>query len=209
MLLGEGIEGILRVFTEFLRKLGRDDVHVDHFGGKVKIRNGIQAFVRRPGFSQITSLAITRDADFLNADAVGKTTASAAAFESVRNALSNASLPAPENTGEFCSGTFAAREIRVGAFIFPGGGRDGMLEDLCLDAVGTDGAIGCVDEMFKCVKQQANRECAPNAVAKARIHAWLSTQLRPDLRLGEAASEGYFNWDDPAFDDLKSFLKLL
>ena len=208
MLLGEGIEEFY-FFEELLRQLGRDDVHVDHFGGKVKIREGLAAFAQRPGFSQINSLAITRDADFLKEDALGKTTANAAAFESVRSALLKASLPVPDKEAEFCSGKFAGREIRVGVYILPGAGADGMLEDLCLSAIVADPALPCIDEMFECATHQAKRACAPKDAAKARMHAWLATQVRPDLRLGEAAQEGYFDWTVPAFNSLRAFLESL
>ncbi len=46
-------------------------------------------------------------------------------------------------------------------------------------------------------------------MAKARVHAWLASQIEPDKRLGEAAKAGYWPWDSPGFDRLKQFLQAL
>ena len=43
--------------------------------------------------------------------------------------------------------------------------------------------------------------------AKARVHAWLAAQPRPDLRLGNAAANGLIDWSSPAFDQLKAFVR--
>lgn len=80
----------------------------------------------------------------------------------------------------------------------------GMLEDLCLRAVQADPAMPCVNDYFQCVQNQANRQ--PNNISKARVHAWLSSQLEPDLRLGEAAKNNLWPWASPAFDALRQFL---
>jgi hypothetical protein len=46
-------------------------------------------------------------------------------------------------------------------------------------------------------------------MAKAQAHAFLATLDKPDLRLGEAAVAGYWDFDHPAFDALKAFVAAL
>ena len=93
---------------------------------------------------------------------------------------------------------------RVEVFVLPDGQSAGMLEDLCLRSVQADPGIACVAEYFECIRRDTQRQ--PIAMSKARVHAWLASQARPDLRLGEAAAQGYWPWENPAFDLIKGFL---
>jgi len=67
--------------------------------------------------------------------------------------------------------------------------------------------LSCLDSYFQCVLDTAQRR--PANASKARVHAWLASQIEPDKRLGEAAEIGYWPWDNPAFDPLKQFLRAL
>src|SRR5205814_7104961 len=119
------------------------------------------------------ALGTTRDAD----------DSAVQVFQSICVLLRNNGLPAPSAPGQIAVGP-----PRVGVFILPDNLRNGMLEDLCLDTVQADGAMSCVTDFFQCVLQKAGRQ--PSPLAKARVHAWLASQVVPDLRLGEAAEKG-------------------
>jgi hypothetical protein len=93
---------------------------------------------------------------------------------------------------------------RVSIFVLPDDTSAGMLEDLCLAAVESDGAIECLNDYLACVLLNCNRK--PENPAKARVHAWLASQPRADLRLGEAAEAGYWPWDSGAFENLRRFI---
>ena len=82
-----------------------------------------------------------------------------------------------------------------------------MLETLCLQAVSGDPAMPCVRQYFECL--QGKGVSLPRNLPKARLHTFLSSRETPDLLLGQAAREGYFLWDNPAFDQLKEFLRAL
>jgi hypothetical protein len=60
---------------------------------------------------------------------------------------------------------------------------------------------------FECVLRTAGRQ--PAHMAKARVHAWLASQIEPDRRLGEAAGKGYWPWANAAFEPLRTFLQML
>jgi hypothetical protein len=131
--------------------------------------------------------------------------------------------------------------------ILPGDGREGMLEDLCLESVADDPAIPCLEEHFRCLEEQLEAGAFPGNPSKARvraflasmewleeahfeylqehleehlselpdapsvakIHAFLASRYKPDLDLGIAAKEGYWQLDHPAFAQVKQFLSTL
>lgn len=190
LLVGEGKEEV-NFFEALLRHRSVSDVQLEQCGGKTRLSNYIATLPKRPGFGNLTAIAITRDAD----------QDPNAAFQSVCTALENAQLVTPQKGGSFGAGT-----PRVGVFILPDCQNVGMLEDLCLASVTSDLAMPCVDDFIHCVN---NRGRQPTNMAKARVHAWLASHVVPDLRLGEAARAGYWDWDSPAFDFLKRFLHQL
>ena len=189
LLIGEGQDEV-NFFDAFVKHLGLADVQIEHYGGKGNLGRFLAEFRVRSGNHSVVSLGITRDAD-ANVAAV---------FQSVTGLLQANGLMVPAALGQFHPGP-----PRVGIFIMPDNQRPGMLEDLCLAAVQGDGALTCVDEFFLCVSQRVNRQ--PSNMAKARVHAWLASQLIPDLRLGEAAQSSVWPWNSPAFALLEQFIR--
>jgi hypothetical protein len=191
LLIGEGREEEL-FFTAFLAYLNISDVQVEQYGGKQALPRYLRTLRLRPGYLQIVSLGITRDAD----------NSAQSAFQSICTSLSSASLPVPRDPGAIAGGS-----PQVSILILPDNQNSGMLEDLCLAAIETDPALQCVDEYLECIYKTIGRK--PNNMAKARVHAWLSSQIEPDKRLGEAAKANYWPWNSPGFDCLKQFLQAL
>ena len=191
LLIGEGKEEV-DFFTAFLTHLNISDIQVEQYGGKQGLKSYLRTLLVRPGYLDVVSLGITRDAD----------NSAQSAFQSVCNSLNRASLPVPSQPREI-----VGDNPQVSVMILPDSQNTGMLEDLCLAAVETDPVLQCVDEYFDCVYRTVGRE--PNNQAKARVHAWLSSQIEPDKRLGEAAKAGYWPWNSPEFDSLKQFLQAL
>ena len=189
VLIGEGRDEV-NFFEALVGHLGVSDVQVEEYGGKNKLSIYLKEFGVRPGHQNVLALGITRDAD----------ASVAQVFQSVCTLLGNHGLPAPAAPGQVAAGP-----PRVGVFLLPDNQRDGMLEDLCLDGVQGDGAMPCVDDFFQCVARNAARN--PTPMAKARVHAWLSSQPVPDLRLGEAAQKGYWPLSAAAFQPLIQFLQ--
>lgn len=84
-----------------------------------------------------------------------------------------------------------------------------MIEDVCLDSVKTDPAMECVDLYFECISQAEMQGPREVWMSKARVHAFLASRDRPDLRLGEAAEKGIWEFDTDAFLPLKDLLSIL
>lgn len=191
LLIGEGHDEVV-FFGALLKHLGIDDVQVTDYRGKQKLPAFLDALKKLPGFSQLESLGVTRDADL---DAVG-------AFASVSNHLMNCGLPAPASSGNIEVGI-----PRVRIMILPDGKQPGMLEDLFLEALGDDSLTQCIGRYFECVG--VAKGSAPRLLSKARVHAWLAAQDPPDMRLGIAAQKGLVEWNNPSFDQLRDFLTSL
>jgi hypothetical protein len=192
LLLGEGQDEV-RFFKAFLDHLGITDVQVADYGGKTNFARYLQALaVPAPGYRGLVSLGVTRDAD---TNPVG-------AFQSVCAALGGVGLSVPGAHGQLAGGN-----PQVGVWIMPDGRSPDMLEELCLSSVAGDPSYSCLAVYFTCVFRTANRQ--PNNWAKAKVHAWLSSQVEPDKRLGEAAESGFWPWINPAFAPIRQFLQSL
>ncbi len=62
LLIGEGLEEV-RFFSALLAHLSISDVQVEEYGGKRQLSRYFQELQIRPGYQEIVSIGITRDAD--------------------------------------------------------------------------------------------------------------------------------------------------
>jgi len=180
LIIGEGRDEE-SFFSALIKHLEIDDIQVDSYGGKDKLKDYLKGLHLKPGFSKLRSLLITRDADKSFQDTDKSIDGSMALIQEREN-------------------------LKIKRFIFPDNSSPGMLEDLCLRAIDSSD-MGCIEEFFQCIKKNTNRE--PSEFSKAKIHAWLSTQTKPDKRLGEAAKAGYLDWNNQIFNQLINDIKSL
>jgi len=185
LLIGEGLEEVF-FFRALLRYLRIDDVAVKDYGGKTNLRPYLRTLALAHDFMSLRALGVTRDAD---SDAAG-------ALKSVNDAVAAAGLSVSP------AAVLSQPATRI--FILPGSGQSGMLEDLCWSAIADDPASSCVEDFIGCVQRTGGD---PQPLAKARVHAWLASRERPDLRVGEAAERGYWPFDHPAFGPLLTFIR--
>lgn len=92
--------------------------------------------------------------------------------------------------------------------LLPHGKDEGALEYVCLESVRNEPTMQCVDEFIECVKKIRNGWTSQAMESKARVHAYLASQDRPDRRLGEAPQK-HRDSDAPAFQPLKKLLSEL
>ena len=192
LLLVEG-EDERRVFTALAGQLGTRDVQIHPYRGRERLRPFLRNLAADPNFSDLSSIAIVMDAD----------TDSDAARDRIVGALSSADLPTPRSplVPESDGGLTAS------FLIVPHGSDSGALEDVVLASVSDDPAIECIDQFFKCISETGLIGPNPTHLSKARVHAFLASRHRPDLRLGEAAQRGgVWRFEDEAFDSLKRLL---
>jgi len=168
-----------------------DQIEIRDFGGVTDMRPYLKTLVDTPGFDNVISLGVARDAE----------TNAASAFQSVADSLRQYGLPAPRVPLATAEG-----RPRTSVFIFPDCHEPGMLETLCLRAVADDAALLCVVEYFACLERQGTERPTND---KARAQALLASRPKPGLLVGQAAHAGYWPWDSPALADLRQFLRRL
>jgi hypothetical protein len=188
VLVVEGREDEL-FFTALIAHLRLNRIQVMPIGGKTNLRKNLMALAITPGFSNVISLGIARDAD-LDPNS---------AFQSVSDALQAAGLPNP--TSPLVT---VGQRPRVTVMILPEPGISGILEDLCLNSVAGDSAVPCVHQYFQCLEE---REIPlPLIMSKAKVQVFLASK-RKTLRLGEAAQAGYWPFNHKAFAQVGNFLR--
>lgn len=191
LLVVEGKDEELFFSAALEKHIETRDIQVLPIAGKTRLREYLEGLKRDAHFPEVISLAVIRDAD----------ESPVSALQSVHDALKSHGLPAPEQHGQFTGSA-----PRVGLFVMPDGKSHGMLETLCMDSVKSRAGSECVQSYLDCLKQNGMR---PSQVDKARAHAWLAGQINPDNRVGEAAQAGYWDFEDPAFDNLWAFIRAI
>lgn len=183
-----------RLFNALLRHIGVSGIQVVDAGGKDNIRQTLQVIRHSTDFSKVSSIGVVRDAD-ANAGS---------ALQSVQDALKAAGLPSPD-----APLSSVEDGIKVVVLIVPYDKSSGAIEDVCLESVAGDAAMGCVRDYLNCIKDSVAEAEQPNNLAKAEAQAFLASRERPGLRLGEAASAGYWDFEHTAFEPFKRLLGML
>lgn len=125
------------------------------------------------------------------------------AFRSVHDAVNAVGLQAPREHAGFSDG----RPPAVGIFIVPDGRAQGAVETLCNQSVAETPGGACVERYLTCL-QDGNALLSRNR-DKSFAHAWLASRRDPVARVGEAARQGEWNLDHPAFTPLVRFVERL
>ena len=183
-------------FSCWLKQIGIEkEIQIIPCGGQEQFQNKIPVVKKAPGFNEVKSLVVIRDADDNANDA----------FKSVSNTLKKNKLNAPDKSGEF-----KKVDPKIGIFILPDGITSGMLESVCLSTVESKEILGCIDFFMDCIKKHSeNSPCykKPKNELKARLRAFLASREEDCSSLGIAAKKGYFNFQSPQLKSLSSFLK--
>lgn len=159
LLLVEGKDEY-KFFSKMLADLHLVDIEIRDIMGKTKFRSNIKTLPSVTGFNQVVSVGIVVDAD----------KQPQGAFDSICDALEIADLPKPEATLHP-----VGDDLQVTIMILPGDGRQGMLEDLCLESVAEDPAIPCLEEHFRCLEEELEADAFPGNLAKDRVRTFLAS----------------------------------
>lgn len=188
-----------RVRNEILERLDPSDAEISNFGGVTELHSFLGAVWNAPrARTTIEAIGIVRDAE---SSASGTESAAEAAFKSAHAAISASGLNPPKRPLQV-----VGEKPRIGILILPPGESEGMLEDVCLDAVQADPAMPCVEEYLTCLQAKVEDWPMRNP-SKAKVQAFLASRERPGLRLGEAADRGDWNWSHEVYDPIKQFIR--
>ena len=188
---------------QFLRRmldhLQIREVVIRRYDGKPRLPMFLLGLRDSTDFESVRVLGILRDADERASDA----------FRSVSDRLRRLELPSPRRAAQLATGPCDIDGVvrTVGVFIMPGGGLPGALEDLCLQALDGDSALGCAQDFLDCVWLRTNVACPESDRSKARLNAWLASRQNPSLRIGTAMASRDLHPESPAFNAIKQFLR--
>lgn len=174
-------------------RLAVTGLYVDDACGKDNLRPSILGLHAITGFWRLQKVGIMRDADS-DADA---------AFVSVCGSLRDAGFPVPSEPGQFTQADPTPYKPCFGVCILPGNRQPGMIEDMCVASVSGLPAFKCVESFTECVEALSD---PPSNVSKSKALAFMATQGEVCGDIGLAATKGYWNFDAPCFEPLKSFL---
>jgi len=173
-------------FKAMFKHLEIVDIQIENFEGKTNFDAKIKAIKNVPGFRNVKSFALIRDADNLPPHS---------AFDSIKSSLNSVNLPKPEFINEFTNTTPS-----IGVFIMPGNSEEGMLEDLCLEPIKLYPVNECIDTFIDCSETEVTN------LAKSKTLCYLATKSPLVNSLGLGALKGHWDLDSPVFDELKKFL---
>jgi hypothetical protein len=214
-------------FGALLARLGLVDIEVRAMEGKSRLADRLKVLVKGPSAVPIQSVGIVQDGD----------NDPRAAFQSIGAALAAAGLPVPEAPQHPQGDDPRITVMILPDGVRPGMLEDLCLaavqSDPALACV--DEFFVCLEErassasqnpakarvrgflasqewqeerLFQALQEQFQATPAAEP-ASSRLHAFLTTRYKPDLRLGTAAQAGYWPLDDAVFQPLSDFLRML
>ena len=188
LLLVEGATDV-GLFLGLCQREGISNIQIIPYDGKNNFRNVIGVLMVQSGFEAVKHLGIVRDAD----------TDARAALRSVRDSLTHTGLPLPGQSVTPGEGT-----LRTFIQIMPPNRSDGCLETLLWRTI-PEPTARCIEDYIECIQIPS----PGSRHAKAGVYAYIAAQMKPELRLGESARAGYWDFDHPAFEPLKEFIRSL
>jgi hypothetical protein len=197
LLLAEGADAA-NFFHYACRAFGVNDIKVLDFGGVSDLTAYLKMLQLLPGYEQVTTIAIVRDAEKDPLSAV----------RNIKQSLAQASLPVPNEPYEFISGY-----RRVAFMILPGFEQfqdvyqtllPGTLEDLLLNIAQDKSTFGCVDAYIECLR---SKRMKITKLHKIKLHTYLSgMENYCGLKIGEASKVGAWDWNHINLEKIKAII---
>lgn len=183
------------VFQKLVEEIKVNNIQIHSMGGRGNFRTAnFKSIMNAPGFREVKSLGIVRDAD----ESANNT------FSSICTVLRELELPVPGRPLEITKGN-----LKIGVLIIPPSAGKGGIEDLCLSSIKEYTEMQCNDDYFNCLKQGLPINKFPKNLSKAKIQAFLASREESVPHLGIAVQKGYFPLEHDVFEDIKIFLKSL
>ena len=184
-------------------------LHINQLGGVSGLEDYLVAVTRVGSFPKLAAIGIVRDSDF-NTNALRSVQS---AIRNANDAESPIKLPVPDDVMKWSGG-----RPSVGVMIMPSAQREGMLEDLVMDAFQEDPVTACVDLYFQCLRENGG-SVLQNKLSKARLRTFVTGKNVSEEADGDDTKKLFLSdvfamswwldnnmWDHPAFDEAKDFL---
>ena len=171
-------------------------VQVEDFGGNSELPSKLLLWSKAPGFQNLKSLVIIRDAE----------TSADSAVNSITSAFDATGIPAPGNPHQFVN----EGNLKTGFLLFPECSSElveGTLEDLCLSIVKDSESVVISEIEAFLISLEVQRIRSFPRRFKTQLHTYFSiTDRYVSFKIGEAAKAGAFDWNSPKLDSIKEFL---
>lgn len=99
---------------------------------------------------------------------------------------------------------FSDASPSIGIFIVPDGNESGTIETICRRSIQDEEAAKCVEAYMDCLT--AHNALKSSIPDKTFTHAYLAATNDPVARVGEGALQGVWNFQSPAFANLRAFI---
>ena len=197
LLLVEGREDV-RVFEELSTHWGFSGIQIIDMEGITNLRRQLSVLVRDPGFQNLRTLGIARDADNDSQNAFASVRDALAAVPSLRVGLPT--RPGVRGTG---------RPATV-VLIVPDNASPGNLESMLNRTKSGDAIEGCIDGYFACLSELAGVKPAGARLDKARAYARIAASSNPARSVGHSVrATGVWDLDHESLNPVKEFLAQL
>jgi hypothetical protein len=180
-------------FKAMLKQQNINNVQIVDIGGKDKFKTEFPLLHNTPGFSEVHSLGFVRDAEQKQAGS---------AFSSICDILEKYKLPVPKAINTIND----ENNMKIGVFIMPNNIDEGMLEDLCIESIKAKPIFKCVDEYITCCLSHLSESEKNINRSKAKIQAYLACKKPIVNTLGLAARNGYWDFTEDCFSEIKQFI---
>jgi hypothetical protein len=157
-----------------------------HYGGKDNRRGFLLALTaKKPEFNTLSRLGLIADGDD---DPAGT-------LHSIKADLTACGIAVPPD-GEAYAET---NGLRVGLHVI-----NRQLETICLQSLGGSQALECIDHYLSCLNIG---HVDQNQLEKMKCRSYLAPKDTSTLSIGVGAKQGYWNFQSPAFEPLRVFLR--
>ena len=195
LLLAEGRDGELFLVWACRTYRQQEDVQVVNFGGVNELPTFLKTLSQVENFDSVETLVIARDAE----------SSASSAADSIRGALTGASLPVPVKPFSYASDG----RMKVAFVIFPGPESvSGTLEDLCLQIVRDDAIMPCVEEYISCLRAKRPKQLLDH-LGKRRMHTFLAgkEQQLIGATIGQASDRKAWDAEHPALQAFRAVIE--
>lgn len=229
LLLVEGNDEV-SLFSALIKRLGLTDIDIRAFGGVEKFRAHARTLPTISGFGVVKSIGVVRDADQDAGSAFQSVCDSlrAAGLPAPDAPLQPAGhdlqvrvliVPANAPVGmmeDVCLASVAhdpamgCVESFIDCLTHEAGSIPGNIAKARVRAFLT--SRGVLEEShFEFIQSRLDQWVAalPSAPTAQKVNAFLASRYRPSLNLGLAAKAGYWDFEHPAFAEMRSFLESL
>ncbi len=205
---GRDAEGFLKIYLNSISDTNTnfsEDIQIINFGGNNELTNRLKNLRNTPGFDNLKSLLIIRDAE----------TDFKSAMQSIQKSLESNELPVPKSPfmWELPKDETPEKDEtpKIGFLLFPtcdAEPTNGTLEDLCFSILSNTKAPELKQEIAHFMDTLREKHQFNFARPfKTQLHTYFSIHDKyVSLKIGEAARAGAFDWNHAKLAPLKEFL---